>query len=69
MNNYLVNLRQYLKSNPEQRFGQAAFNVCYLMDPEMADSLRGTHFDPFHNDDRVGEFLVEVGLKLESRLG
>ena len=39
------------------RKGQTYFNVLWDMYPELADSLRGTEYDPFYRDDVVDKFL------------
>ena len=40
-----------------QREGQAAFNAVYELWPNVADSLRGTSYDPFYDDSRKDAFL------------
>lgn len=57
---FLVKVREYMHFNPEQRFGQACFNVLYIEEPEVADMIRTTEFDPFYLDSRVDAFLREV---------
>jgi len=46
------------------RIGQAMFNRLYDVDPEFADSLRGSDVDPFYADDyedeRVQGFLKAI---------
>lgn len=42
------------------RKGQATFNAVYLTDPELANKLRGTNLDCFHNDSLIGEFMFNV---------
>lgn len=43
-----------------QREGQKAFNELYRTNPEIADKIRGTKFDPFYIDQRLPEFYKEV---------
>ena len=43
-------------SNPEWRRGQAVFNVLYKLHPEVADSIRGTEHDMYHNDENIEQF-------------
>lgn len=43
-----------------QRKGQATFNAVYDVDPALADSLRGTELDCFHNDSKIGQFMQVV---------
>jgi hypothetical protein len=38
---------------PEWRTGQTFFNVLYTKYPDIANEIRGTQYDPFHNDERV----------------
>lgn len=40
------------------RYGQTCFNVLFSIEPELANSIRGTELDPFHDDKRVPEFLA-----------
>lgn len=51
---------------PEWRYGQAVFNTCHSLFPEIADSLRGTEYDPFYEDTRVEAFLQQVEEKLSA---
>jgi hypothetical protein len=48
-----------------ERAGQAAFNVVSEINPEIANEVRGTKLDPFHNDDILPlfwEWLSQRGL-------
>ncbi len=39
------------------RAGQIAFNFVYLVDPELADNVRGDkEIDPFYNDENLDVF-------------
>lgn len=49
-----------MKKHPELRFGQAVFNEAYKSFPEFTDRLRGTEYDCFYVDDKVGAFLEEL---------
>ena len=53
-----------VKLNRGLRVGQAMFNHLYDVDPEFADSLRGSDIDPFYADDyedeRVQGFLRAI---------
>ena len=40
-----------------QRQGQAAFNAIHEFWPDIANSLRGSSYDPFYNDSRKDAFL------------
>lgn len=62
---YLVFPREYwsgwaVKVHQGQRRGQAAFNTIHELWPEVADSLRGSVYDPFYNDSKMDAFLDEV---------
>lgn len=41
---------------PGQRRGQAAFNQLLATKPELAELVRGTKEDPFHDDERLTLF-------------
>ncbi len=58
---YLSMVDAYTKQHPEQRLGQVFFNVLYIMHPKVADQfIRATANDPFHNDDVIPVFLIQV---------
>ena len=40
------------RAHHDWRRGQALFNALHGMHPELADLIRGTADDPFHNDSR-----------------
>ena len=42
------------------RKGQKAFNDLYLVEPEIANLIRGTINDPFYNDKRLPDFYKKV---------
>ena len=42
------------------RRGQFAFNVLLDYKPIIAESVRGTSFDPFHDDERLPQFFEHV---------
>ena len=45
---------------PHMRYGQRAYNILHDLAPEIAESLNGTTTDPYHDDDRMGEFIGYV---------
>lgn len=47
----------YHDDNPEQRWGQAVFNVAYIYFPHETNELRATSLDPFHNNGLVDAFV------------
>lgn len=44
------------------REGQRAFNELYQDEPEIADAIRGTEYDPFYLDERLPAFLARVAV-------
>lgn len=50
----------YRAEHPEQRWGQALFNVLAQHNVKLARELTGTAADPFYLDERVGGFLLAV---------
>jgi len=44
------------------RKGQTLFNKLNEINPNLADSLRGSVVDPFYQDERIPAFLSEVAL-------
>ena len=49
-----------LKVNPTWRAGQAYFNALSSLYPEIAETYRGTAFDPFYKDERIPKFLADL---------
>ncbi len=43
-----------------QRRGQMFFNVLAFTRPDLAEPVRGTALDPFHDDSRIPDFLRHV---------
>ena len=58
----LVNDRK--RTHPDERFGQRCFNVLFILDPELAEMIRGTNADPFYaetmTDPRFFRFEKEL---------
>lgn len=53
-----------------ERIGQAFFNILHVNYPEVADSIRGTDYDPFNmesvsqaSQDRVAFLINEAGIQ------
>jgi hypothetical protein len=40
--------------------GQAYFNTLADVRSDLADLVRGSHLDPYYNDNRIDEFLAFV---------
>lgn len=57
---FLHTVAATLAVNSNWRYGQTCFNVLYEYAPDLANSIRGTELDPFHDDRRVPEFLTKV---------
>jgi hypothetical protein len=43
-------------THPEERIGQASFNVLVESRPDLSELIRTTDLDPFYNDDVLPEF-------------
>lgn len=57
---FWVKVDQYLIRHPEQRFGQAVFNVLVIYRPDLSEQIRGTDLDPFYLDslpDNIHQWL------------
>jgi hypothetical protein len=48
------------RSNPDWRHGQALFNALRMMDPPLAEQIRGTPADPFNDNIHCPEFMAAV---------
>lgn len=44
----------------DQRRGQMFFNVLADARPDLAEQVRGTTLDPFHDNSRIPDFLRHV---------
>lgn len=51
---------QAYKTETNQRFGQAAFNVLVEVRPDISEKIRGSLKDPFYKDERLSEFFQYV---------
>ena len=47
----------YRARHPEQRAGQAYFNALHERHPDVANEIRATEFDPFHDDAIIPAFF------------
>lgn len=50
--------------NKTWRAGQGMFNALELLRPDLANEIRATPLDPFHNNDRIGAFYAWLKEKL-----
>ena len=57
---YLKIVRTVHARTDDWRLGQTYFNVLTEARPELAEKVRGSMVDPFHNDAHIGEFLVFI---------
>lgn len=55
-----------LKERPGLRHGQTAFNALARVHPRLANALRGTHDDPFYDDNRLPRFFARVTSEWET---
>lgn len=44
----------------ELRRGQIAFNELFETDPTIANSIRGSEFDPFYDDGKLEVFYEKI---------
>ena len=47
---------------PSQRKGQAFFNALHFLHPVIADEIRASEIDPFHDDEKLGECIKQISL-------
>lgn len=66
---YQAAVHAALKQHPHWRIGQAHFNVLSDMRPDLAELVRGSALDPFHNDGRVPALLGMVAVSHSARAG
>lgn len=57
---FFFELPHYKSNRPEQRNGQAMFNLLNTIAPDVAESVRGTENDPFYGDEKIGDFLLAI---------
>lgn len=53
-------IQELRAAHPEWREGQTAFNALHRLHPHVADTMRGTHDDPFYSDERLERFWDRV---------
>jgi hypothetical protein len=59
-------MARYRAAHPEQRMGQAYFNALHEVDPDIANSARGSAIDPFYNDAVMPEFMTFVAVRYDA---
>jgi hypothetical protein len=62
---YAINFEHHLNStapNKRLRAGQVFFNLLAERRPDVADSIRGSEFDPFYHEDVSDETMQKVEL-------
>jgi len=59
---FVVNVDHYMTTanGLNWRSGQYAFNLLVKVRPDIAELLRGSDFDPFHDDSRLPAFYSFV---------
>lgn len=65
MREYLDAVSQRYADEGCWRMGQTFFNVLNEMYPELAEDIRGTALDPFHNDVIIPAFVAWVSGRLQ----
>ena len=60
MNELFILSQKMRRENKYLREGQAYFNALYVLNPSLADEIRGDRFDPYYRDDRIQKFLDYV---------
>lgn len=60
---FYKNVAAHMKSYPRQRYGQAVFNVMYVVAPEFADEMRGKSLDPFYDDTLAPDFVLAAEIR------
>lgn len=53
-------VRKLAAEYPRWRAGQALFNACHSLFPEVANAARSTKADPFYDDSRIGAFYAHM---------
>lgn len=51
---------ELLKYEPYLRYGQAFFNALLRLHPELAEEIRATSIDPFHNNSNIPKAMAYV---------
>jgi hypothetical protein len=59
-----IQLEEYVRSHSSQRTGQAYFNALSSIRPDLANEVRCTPADPFHNDDNLPNFCNYIAGRL-----
>ena len=53
-------VKNYMNKRPEQRKGQAMYNVAWHYLGNKLDSIIGTDKDPFYNDKNINAFVAHL---------
>lgn len=65
INTFYKRLEKIQQENSHYRYGQAVFNTAYELYPNIAQEYCGTCIDPFHNDNRVNDFINALFVPME----
>lgn len=60
LSEYSEAVRRSLIDNKSWRAGQAMFNVLYDTYPGIANRVRSTPIDPFYNNKKIWDFLLDI---------
>lgn len=60
-NDFLIYANEYARARPKLRIGQAYFNALVDTSPAIATAILSTPADPYYDNDRIADFLTEVG--------
>ena len=50
----------YAANHPEERRGQATFNVLYRIRPDLSERIRGTALDAFYKNERLDAMCLFI---------
>ena len=60
-----IQLHIMVQNKPKEwRLGQAYFNYAYELFPRDVDTIRGTEYDCFYDDSKIGIFLFALNKQL-----
>jgi len=58
IDDYKNSVNLYMNDHPEQRYGQALFNVLDIEYPELSKQIIGSMNDPFYYDYKIPNFFI-----------
>lgn len=57
-NDFMSYVQREAGRNKDWRAGQTYFNLLHDVRPDLANQIRATRMDPFHDDSRIPGFLT-----------